>query len=151
MPSRAEIILQRICLRPTLTLRRQLLISFGSSTLFTLGLVVLFTALNAYFAGENVRGTIEGATRAQVLDNLLVASRNQAAQLTKLNQNVDGTIQLMVEYVKDRIVGYPFEDEMAEGEDSDHDSQVPFTNYDTGEHKYPLDAEPLPADWQIHW
>ena len=150
MSSRIQRLLQRCCLRPTVSLRRQLLISFGSSALLTLTLVVLLTCLSAHQAGQNVHTPVQATTRHQVLDNFHVATRNQALQLTRVMENIDGNIQLVVEYVRDRIVGYPY-NFMNNSTDDMVDAFVPFVDRDTGRRKYPLDINPLPADWQIYW
>ena len=146
-------LLQRSCLRPNQTIRRQLMVSFGVSAVLTITLVVLLTCLAAQEASRNVQSDTTPTNRDQVLRNFHEIARNQAAQYTRVLENIDGTVQFLVELVRDRIVGYPFYDDptFANSTSTDHDAYVPFTDHDTGQQRYPLDMPPLPLDWQIHW
>lgn len=75
-----------------------------------------------------------------------------AEQFSSRIASVEGTLQLLVEAVRDRIVGYPTEEGWEEGR------HVPFRDYyyasggddDTGqEFKYPLSQPPVPLDWSV--
>ena len=137
-------LLQRTCLRPNYSLRRQLFISFGVSAFLTLAVVVVLACTSAYTAGRTVKEQSFQVMREQVIDNLLSSSRFVAEQYTGHMQNLEGVIQIMTEITQDRIVGYPdrgWED----------DRNVPFLDMDTNTNKYPLKAPPVPLDWNITW
>ena len=57
--------------------------------------------------------------------------------------DIDGTIQILVETVQDRIVGYPDLEGWEEG------NHVPFMDQITQQPKYPLNMPPAPLDWTI--
>jgi uncharacterized membrane protein YedE/YeeE len=50
--------------------RRQLLLSFGASAVFTLFLLVALASVTAHLAGQQVRGQSDNVMRGQVIANL---------------------------------------------------------------------------------
>jgi len=135
-------LLQRTCLRPNYSLRRQLFISFGVSAFLTLTVVVVLASTSAYTAAKTVKSETDKVMRDQVIRNLLNSSRFLAEQYTVHMQNLEGVIQIMTEITQDRIVGYP---------DSgwEDDRNVPFLDMDTNTNKYPLKVPPVPLDWNV--
>jgi hypothetical protein len=54
----------------------------------------------------------------------------------------EGALQIAVEFVRDRIVGYPYDG-------YEDDRHVPFLDSDTNTNIYPLKGFPVPLDWQV--
>jgi hypothetical protein len=78
----------------------------------------------------------------QYKDTLQESGRLTSEVFTQKWDNIESSISLLTELVRDRIVGYP--NEFAD------DRHVPFVDRETGEQKYPLKADLLPRDWQVH-
>ncbi|CAJ1956141.1 unnamed protein product [Cylindrotheca closterium] len=133
------------CLKTSNTLRRQLFSTFGSAALFSLALVVIAAGLSIYSAGEIVKEHSSNLMTNHVVDALKTSSRLMAEKLTARLSEVDSSVQLMVESVQDRIVGYP----TLEG--WDECKYVPFVDSETGNRKYPLAMPPVPMDWNISY
>lgn len=132
----------RTCLRPSYSLRRQLLLSFGSAALLTLTIVVTAACITGYIAGETIKGRADGLLREQVVRRLVRNSRYVSETLSSYSENTEGAIELVTELVQDRIVGYP-------EPGWEEDLFVPFRDRETGTNKYPLKSPPLPFDWQF--
>ena len=130
--------------KPTHSLRQQLLRSFSSSAALTLLVVVTAAAICAQVAGDRVRARSNALLRQQVVVRWVRNSRFVSETIAAYISNVEGTLQLMEEVVLDRIVGYDPDEPGWE-----EDLYVPFTNRETGRNQYPLQADPLPLDWQI--
>eukprot|EP00980_Cylindrotheca_fusiformis_P019795 scaffold6942_cov88-Cylindrotheca_fusiformis.AAC.1 len=56
---------------------------------------------------------------------------------------VDGSIQILVESLQDRIVGYP------SWSGWDNGDFVPFMDSITQKPRYPLEMKPVPLDWNV--
>jgi HAMP domain-containing protein len=135
--------MQKLCLKPQDPLRRQLLVSFGSSAFLTLAFVVALASITVHSAGHAVKERSNEVMRDQVVRNIVTSTRNLADQFTAYLLTLDGTVQLMAEFARDRIVGY--------GEEGwDDDRYVPFFDIESQTNKYPLRSPPLPLDWQIN-
>jgi len=135
-------LLHATCLKPTYSLRQQLLLSFGSASLLTLVIVVTVACICSQIAGETVKAHSEDLLRAQVVRRVVVNSRYVAETFSAYIENLEGTVQLLTEMTEDRIVGYP-------GPGWEEDEFVPFKDMDTNTNKYPLDSPFLPLDWAI--
>jgi hypothetical protein len=135
--------LQRTCLKPNHSLRRQLFVSFGASAVLTLCVVVILAGIGANQAGQTVKFRADQVTRAQVVRTTFASSRSLAEQLTNNHHNLEGTVQLMVEIARDRIVGYPNDGWL-------EDKYVPFRDQETNTNRYPLKATPVPLDWDVY-
>ena len=129
--------------KPTHSLRRQLLWSFGSTAVVTLIVVVVTAGVCAHIAGERVMQRSNALLRKQVVARWVRNARFVSETMAAYFANVDGTVQLAVEVVRDRIVGYP------DLPGWEQDLYVPFRNRETGTNQYPVKADPLPLDWQI--
>ena len=135
-------LLYKSCLKPSHSLRQQLLLSFGSTTLVTLLIVVITACICAKRAGDTVKNRSDELLRQQVIRRLVRNSRYVSETLAAYLRTVDGTVQLMTEVVQDRIVGYPepgWEDDL----------YVPFKDRETGSNRYPLDSTDLLLDWNL--
>lgn len=130
------------CLKATNSLRTQLLWSFGTITFVSLLVVVVTACTSASLAGKTVSDHAEQLMREQVTENLVTSSRLVAEQLDSYMIDMEGTIQLVVEAVKDRIVGYPYP-----GWETDR--FVPFVDADSERRVYPLNHPPPPMEWNI--
>ncbi|KAG7351000.1 Cache domain containing protein [Nitzschia inconspicua] len=134
-------ILQRTCLRPSYSLRRQLIVAYGVTAFITILLVVVSATIAAIRAGDTVKDDVRELLTNQYIDSLQKSGKLTSEIFTKKWSNIHSTVSLLAEVVRDRIVGYP--DEFAD------DRYVSFVDYDTGERKYPLKAALLPRDWQV--
>ena len=135
-------LLQRTCLRPTDSLRRQLMLSFGISAFLTLLMVVVVTNLAALQTSRAVKQDAERALRDQVVRNVDVSTANIAEKLTATFKTLEGTVQIMAEITQDRMAGY-------KDDGWEDDNAVPFFDMESGRNVYPLKSPPLPLDWQV--
>jgi hypothetical protein len=107
-------------------------------------------------SGEDVKRYSEELMKAQVQASLVRSGELVAEKYTSRVADVEGTLQLLVEAVRDRIVGYPYMERWEDGR------YVPFRDYyyaarDTNvdgsgnrqEFKYPLSEPPARLDWNI--
>lgn len=135
-------ILEWLCLKPTYSLRWQLLLSFGSATFLCTTATVLFSILLARRAGMLVQERAGDVMREQVRVNLARSTRYSADTFSEYKSNLEGAVQLVAEAVMDRIVGYP----SAGWEEDEH---VPFFDMLSQTNVYPLQSSPPPLDWNI--
>jgi hypothetical protein len=135
-------ILQLSCLKPSYTLRRQLVAGYGITAFITVFIVVSIAIIAALRAGDKVRDESSALFQRQ-LDSILQDTGVLTGDiLDKKMNNLKGSVELLVEVVRDRIVGYP-------NDGWEDDSNVPFVDLDTGIRAYPLKADLLPRDWMI--
>ena len=133
---------RRTCLKPSHSLRRQLLLSFGSASFVAITIVVSLTAFTAYRVRKVVNGHSDHLFREQVTRRLVRNSGYVTETLATYFENIHSSIQLMTEIVQDRIVGYP-------DLGWEEDLHVPFMDRETGTNKYPLNSTHLLLDWQF--
>lgn len=133
------------CLKASNTLRKQLFSTFGSAALFSLALVVIAACWSIYVGGEIVKLHSSQLMEFHVVDALKSSSRLMAEKLTARLSEVDSSVQLLVESVQDRIVGYPTLEGWEDG------IYVPFVDSETETRKYPLAMPPVPMDWNISY
>jgi hypothetical protein len=130
------------CLKPSYPLRRQLLLSFGSSALVTITFVVVLAIVSAYSFGKTIVKRADTVLRDQVIRDLQWSTRYFADHISSYKANVEGTLQIMIEITQDRIARY--------GEEGwEDDRYVPFFDMDSQRNVYPLKSAPLPFDWEI--
>eukprot|EP00536_Pseudo-nitzschia_multiseries_P012093 jgi/Psemu1/244263/estExt_Genewise1.C_4430009 len=134
--------LQRFCLKPNYSLRRQLVAGYGILVFYVTFTVVLMSTLLARRAGSGVKQKSNELFQTQ-LDGILRETGILTGDILdkKLN-GLRGTVSLLSEIVRDRIVGYP-------NNGWENDIHVPFLDRDTGGNVYPLHADLLPRDWMI--
>jgi hypothetical protein len=131
-------------LNPSYSLRWQLFLSFGVTAMIVLITVTIMSCIAMLKANRIVYDgglallsdqTAERiSTTASLMTNSLLAYRNYN----------EGALQLAVEFVRDRIVGYPYDN-------YEDDRHVPFLDADTNTNRYPLQGEPVPLDWQVNF
>lgn len=134
-------ILQRTCLRPNYSLRRQLVVSYGATAFLTIFAVVLMATIAALSAGRGVKSETRSLFTDQLIEGLHESGILTARIFSKKFNNLRTSSSLLTEIVRDRVVGYP-----AEFADDRH---VPFVDMETGTRQYPLKAKLLPRDWQV--
>jgi hypothetical protein len=145
MPS----LIQATCLSPKKSLRTQLFSSFGIAAFLSLFVVVLSSCIAIKTSGEDVKQYSRDLMTEQVQQSLLRSGELVAEKYSSRIASVEGTLQILVEAVRDRIVGYPTEEGWDEG------NHVPFRDYyfdidsTRQEFKYPLSQPPIPLDWMI--
>lgn len=134
--------LKKLCLKPSYSLRWQLLLSFGSSTFICLTLVLVVSVIINLQAGKLVQERAGSVMREQVQGNLVLTTRFTAEAFTESLSQLEGVAQLVAEFVMDRIVGYP-------NQGWEDDVLVPFYDIVSQRNVYPLKNDPLPFDWNI--
>ena len=132
------------CLKPSYSLRAQLLLSFGSSALVTIAVVVMLAAIFASKAGDTVQDQADYVLQQQVVASFVSSSLHVAERLAAHMSSTEGALQLIVEATRDRLQGYP----NAGWQD---DAYVPFYDTDSETNQYPLRMPPAPLDWNITW
>jgi hypothetical protein len=137
-------LLSRTCLHPRLSLRQQLLLSFGSVSAFSLLLITTVSIYLVKNAGEKVKYESRNIMERTTEEKISRASKIMAETITANLEHLKGLPGLLVETTKDRFIGYPdypgYED----------DTLVPFFDVISGQNKYPLKATSLlPLDWEF--
>jgi hypothetical protein len=135
-------VLQSTCLKPQYSLRRQLLVTFGSTAFLTIALAVLLATIAAQLAGKIVQEEARDSLRKQVIRNIRSTSTYVADVIQRRLSNLEGAAALQGEIVRDRIVGYPdrgWEDDL----------HVPFFDMLSQRNVYPIEGNPLPRDWNV--
>jgi len=112
------------------------------SALVSLVIVAVLAGTFAAFAGRTVKGRADELMRQQIEGNLLTTSRLIGKQLNAYTKELEGTVQLIVEAVNDRIVGYPYPG-------WEEDRFVPFMDSASQRRMYPLAQPPPPMEWNI--
>ena len=136
------ILLQLTCLKHNYTLRRQLVVGYGITAVVTIVTVVVAGILAFNSAGKNVKNESRELFKTQ-LDSILQESGVLTGDiLDKKMNHLRGSVDLLAEIVRDRIVGYP-------NDGWENDTHVPFVDRYTGRRMYPLRAELLPRDWMV--
>jgi hypothetical protein len=130
------------CLKPSYSLRRQLLLSFGSTAFLTLVVVATVAAICTRIAGNTVSSRADDLLREQVRRRVVRNSHYVSETLMVYMNSLDKAVQLVTEIVQDRIVGYP-----EAGWEEDY--YVPFFDRESARNKYPLNSSLLPMDWDI--
>uniref|UniRef100_A0A7S4IG44 Uncharacterized protein n=1 Tax=Odontella aurita TaxID=265563 RepID=A0A7S4IG44_9STRA len=134
-------ILQRTCLRPQFSLRTQLVLSFGSVSALTVLFVMIISIVISISAASSIRISSKEKLKQWAQGK---ASSNAQYVSEAFTPMLPGDVsEILLQVVRDRFVGYPD----AEGYESDE--LVPFRDMVSGKNRYPIDAPPLPLDWQI--
>ena len=103
---RRKVIFQQTCLKQSYSLRKQLMLSFGPSTVLTIALVVSLAVLFAILAGDRVRQEAGTVLQNQLVASFVSSSAHVAERMTYRLQREESAVQIMVESTRDRIVGY---------------------------------------------
>lgn len=131
--------LQRICLRPNYTLRRQLFLSFGLVSIVSLSFVMITACITAVQAGAKVKEISRSNLDMWAKDKLVLKGRYIADIIDRKLQNYESMLAIIAEATRDRFAGYPAAD----------DTAVPFYDSLTGRNVYPLQGSPMPIDWEV--
>ena len=134
--------LQLSCLKPNYSLRRQLVAGYGTTAFVTVFIVVAMACIVAKNTGTMVGNEAVDLFEAQI-DAILQESGVLTGDiLDKKMNHLRGSVSLLVEIVRDRIVGYP-------NDGWEDDIHVPFVDRETGRGTYPLKADLLPRDFTM--
>jgi HAMP domain-containing protein len=131
-------ILHMLCLRPKYTLRKQMMLSFGSITIITIAVVVAICIALSIAAGENVKSTAEATTKELAQESLGYRARYLSESLTEKLILVN-TVKYIYEATRDRFDGHP----------NPTDDNVPFFDIDTNSNRYPIQGPPMPLEWDV--
>jgi hypothetical protein len=135
---------KKMCINPRYSLRRQLMLSFGSVSALTIVFVVVICILITYMEGEHVK-TINQKSFEELARNSQGTTARYLSESLEQRLPVD-LVQILYEATLDRFQGYNPYDDQQENED---DSKVPFRDAITGERVYPIVGDPMPLDWEI--
>eukprot|EP00957_Ditylum_brightwellii_P075484 5737408-Ditylum_brightwellii.AAC.1 len=135
-------LLQMTCLRPTFSLRKQIILAFGTP----IALTIFFVMIASIIFTVMVTTSITSEARSDVTTVTRTISRNSPRYVAEdLSLRMPLALPLLIaEVVMDRFAGYPHH---AGYED---DTAVPFFDITTQRNSYPLNATAtLPLHWQI--
>lgn len=110
---------------------------------FTVDCIVSAACVVVISAGDVVKRDSSSLMQLHVKEALIKSSKLMAEKLSARMAAVDGSVQLLVESIQDRIVGYPTLEGWQDG------NYVPFMDMISGRPKYPLSMAPAPLDWTI--
>ena len=131
--------LRSTCLNSKLSLRTQMMLTFGLVSFFTIGLVVAVCIVVSIISGDEVnqitRHSFDDLIRSKEGD----IARHLAESLSLRLMPID-LVQLLYEATLDRMAGYP---------DFLDDSQVPFYDTISQTNQYPVRGPNALLDWQI--
>ncbi|KAL3924455.1 MAG: hypothetical protein SGILL_001036 [Bacillariaceae sp.] len=131
-------ILRFLCLRPNFTLRKQMMLSFGSVNLITILVVVLVCVFLTLLAGNNVKEASTETIEELVQTSLAFQARYLAESLTESIVLFD-VVKFLYEATRDRFEGHP----------SFGDEHVPFYDIDSGSNRYPVRGPEMPIEWNV--
>jgi hypothetical protein len=131
-------LLRFLCLRPNYTLRKQMMLSFGSINLITIFLVVLVCVILSLSAGKNVKDTSSESIEKMVKGSLAYKSRYLAESLTESIILFD-VVDFLLEATQDRFQGHP----------TAGDDHVPFFDLVSQSNRYPVRGPDMPLEWDV--
>lgn len=137
MSSAISYLFSRTVLNPGYPLRRQLFLSFGLPYFLSIAAVVSLAITFAYHSGSQVREAAREALQRQEEEAFVRSSSYVADQATEYMYSTEGSLQILIEAVKDRFAGYSSNDN-----GWTVDAYVPFQDETTGKNVYPLKAPP---------
>jgi hypothetical protein len=139
--------LQRTVLKPDYYLRRQLFLSFGTTSFFAISFFIVIGILTAQLSGQSVIGEARKVQEELARYTLSSSARFVSETLTKKIQNLQTASDILKEVARDRIVGYKLPEFLM---DETTDWKVPFQDHYTGNNVYPLNTPDLMTlDWNI--
>ena len=130
------------CLNPALSLRAQLMLSFGFVSITMISFVMVVCIAVAILSGQNVNKETVDTFDALTLRIEGKTVRYMAEFLT-YRLIPDDLVDIVWEMTRDRMAGYPSSPGYAE------DNHVPFFDVDSGTNRYPIVFPPLPLPWQL--
>ncbi|CAB9515800.1 expressed unknown protein [Seminavis robusta] len=157
-----------MCLNPKFTLQMQMMLSFGLTAVVALGSFIMIGLYTASNSGKSVQYQARGVVTQLVKHSLSSTAQYVAETMTKKFNTVGGSGSLLAEVARGSLGGIPqllqlwpgVEDFYIRQTDGDFcsypdPSGILFTYLSgpayavTRRNVYPLDATPLPLDWQI--
>ena len=132
------------CVRPrNLSLRIQLILSFGTVTVLSVIFIMITSILTARTAGDNFLYGSLSQVQAQWNGRIGNLTMSLAEAVEQRIESLDGAILLTAEVTRDRFRGYPNAPGYVE------DRSVPFIDIFTQERVYPIQGRPLPFEWEL--
>ena len=124
------------------SLKTQLFSSFGFAAFVSLFLVVISSCFVIWNSGKKLIDRSQNLMVDQVENRLL--SSSELFVYAGRARYVEETLEILVESVRDRLVGYPTMEGWETGKYVPFESEGPYKR-----RVYPLDQPPVPLDWQI--
>jgi hypothetical protein len=139
---RKRFVVEKTCMKPSYTLQWQVFLSFGVPSIILFLLVTILSCVATLVARNVARDSGRKLLRSQSAERVRLASDGVFASISAYQGFNEGAFQLAVEFVRERIVGYP-------NDGWEDDRHVPFLNSETNTSQYPLNGDPVPLDWQL--
>ena len=131
--------LRRLFLNPSYSLRRQLLLTFGTVSSLTI-LLVMIVSIVASIATANAIKEKSSDVLEGWVEGIMGTTARSAAEALSPSIIYDNVAELMVQVAQDRFRGYPA---------ADDDSMTPFPDVLSKTNIFPLQNNPLPLDWDF--
>jgi hypothetical protein len=97
-------VLNKLCLKRTWSTRRQLLTSFGTTSVLAIGAVMIIATATTHRSGENVKDEARESLTDQATANLGASTRYTAETLSKkLFDNLGGAAAILEQGTRDRV------------------------------------------------
>lgn len=135
--------LRQTCLNPWLSLRTQMMLSFGCVGVIVICVVMTVCIIVTVLSGQKVN-EITSVTFNEMAVDIEGTTVRYIAEFVHYRLIPSDLVQIIWETTRDRMAGYP--DALGFPEDAN----VPFFDVESGTNRYPIVAPPLPLDWQLH-
>ena len=131
-------LVRKCCLNPRFTLRRQMMISFGSLNIITILLVVAICVGSAQWMGTPTKTLLSEKLELKVRGTIHHKGKYLIDAFREGFLLID-TVKLIDEVVMDRFDGHP----------NPSDDWVPFFDMETKTNIYPITGKPMPILWDV--
>ena len=131
-------ILRCLCLRPNYTLRKQMMLSFGTVNLITITVVVLVCVALTLSAGQSVESASTETMKALAKESIGHRSRFLAEWMTE-DIILTDAVKFLYEATRDRFEGHP----------NPSDDEVPFFDVESASNVYPMTGPTMPMEWNV--
>ena len=129
----------RVFLNPSYSLRKQMLLTFGSVSALTILTVMIVAIIASILTGNSIKAESQANVETWVKQSLGTTARYVAETISPRLMPND-LVQILYEITRDRFAGYPTVED---------DSATPFFDVRSQTNVYPLRNPPLPLDWDF--
>ena len=130
---------RKVLLNPQYTLRKQMMLTFGSVSALTIVVVMIVAVIASVLTGNSIKAESAANVEGWVKQSLGTTARYVAETVSPRLMPTD-LVQIMYEVARDRFAGYPT---------TEDDSDTPFFDTISQTNVYPLSNPPLPLDWDF--
>ena len=129
----------KVLLNPKYSLRKQMMLTFGSVSALTIVVVMVVAIIASVLTGNSIKAESAANVETWVKQSLGTTARYVAETVSPRLMPTD-LVQIMYEVARDRFAGYPT---------TEDDSDTPFFDTISQTNVYPLSNPPLPLDWDF--